>query len=108
MPPASNACRLAACLFLQVSGTKFYYLRNEAALLELALVNYTMQKVGGLWWVWNWVRSPAPAGCVSRRRYQLPTSCKAPPAPSAPGAICGRRDVPDDSSCRWWLRASRP
>lgn len=29
----------------QVSGTKFYYLRNEAALLELALVNYTMHKV---------------------------------------------------------------
>ncbi|KAI7841623.1 hypothetical protein COHA_004793 [Chlorella ohadii] len=28
-----------------VSGAKFYYLRNEAALLELALVNYTMQKV---------------------------------------------------------------
>lgn len=29
---------------MQVSGTKFYYLRNEAALLELALVNYAMQK----------------------------------------------------------------
>lgn len=29
----------------QVSGTKFYYLKNEAALLELALVNYAMQKV---------------------------------------------------------------
>ncbi|PSC75103.1 aspartate aminotransferase [Micractinium conductrix] len=28
-----------------VSGAKFYYLRNEAALLELALVNYTMHKV---------------------------------------------------------------
>lgn len=28
-----------------VSGTKFYYLRKEAALLELALVNYAMQKV---------------------------------------------------------------
>ena len=26
-----------------VSGSKFYYLRNAAALLELALVNYTMQ-----------------------------------------------------------------
>ena len=28
-----------------VSGTKFYYLRKEAALLELALINYAMQKV---------------------------------------------------------------
>lgn len=28
-----------------VSGTKFYYLRREAALLELALTNYAMQKV---------------------------------------------------------------
>jgi hypothetical protein len=28
-----------------VSGAKFYYLRNEAALLELALINYTMHKV---------------------------------------------------------------
>ena len=28
-----------------VSGTKFYYLRKEAALLEMALVNYAMQKV---------------------------------------------------------------
>ncbi|KAL4426351.1 hypothetical protein ABPG77_004645 [Micractinium sp. CCAP 211/92] len=28
-----------------VSGAKFYYLRNEAALLELALINWTMQKV---------------------------------------------------------------
>lgn len=28
-----------------VSGTKFYYLKKEAALLELALVNYTMQKI---------------------------------------------------------------
>jgi seryl-tRNA synthetase len=27
----------------EVSGSKFYYLRNAAALLELALVNYTMQ-----------------------------------------------------------------
>ena len=31
----------------QVSGSKFYYLKNEAALLELALINYTMQKVWG-------------------------------------------------------------
>ena len=28
-----------------VSGSKFYYLRNEAALLELALVSYSMSKV---------------------------------------------------------------
>jgi len=28
-----------------VSGTKFYYLKREAALLELALVNYAMQKI---------------------------------------------------------------
>jgi len=34
-----------ASLNLQVSGAKFYYLRNEAALLELALVNWTMSKV---------------------------------------------------------------
>jgi seryl-tRNA synthetase len=26
-----------------VSGSKFYYLKNAAAMLELALVNYTMQ-----------------------------------------------------------------
>ncbi|KAL4430935.1 hypothetical protein ABPG75_006191 [Micractinium tetrahymenae] len=31
-----------------VSGAKFYYLRNEAALLELALVNWTMQKVAAV------------------------------------------------------------
>lgn len=42
----SVAC-LPACP-PQVSGAKFYYLRNEAALLELALVNYTMQKAGAL------------------------------------------------------------
>ena len=29
----------------QVSGQKFYYLRNAAALLELALVNWAMTKV---------------------------------------------------------------
>ena len=29
----------------QVSGQKFYYLKNEAAMLELALVNWTMQKL---------------------------------------------------------------
>lgn len=28
-----------------VSGSKFYYLRKEAALLEMALVNYAMQKI---------------------------------------------------------------
>ncbi len=28
-----------------MSGSKFYYLRNAAALLELALVNYAMTKV---------------------------------------------------------------
>ncbi|KAL4859468.1 Serine--tRNA ligase [Chlorella vulgaris] len=28
-----------------VSGAKFYYLRNEAALMELALINWTMQRV---------------------------------------------------------------
>lgn len=28
-----------------VAGTKFYYLKREAALLELALVNFTMQRV---------------------------------------------------------------
>ncbi len=29
----------------EVSGSKFYYLKNAAALLELALVNYAMTKV---------------------------------------------------------------
>jgi len=34
----------------EVSGSKFYYLKNAAALLELALVNYAMTKViGGEW-----------------------------------------------------------
>lgn len=28
-----------------VSGSKFYYMRNAAALLEMALVNYAFQKV---------------------------------------------------------------
>lgn len=28
-----------------VSGSKFYYLRNAAALLEMALINYAFQKV---------------------------------------------------------------
>lgn len=28
-----------------VTGSKFYYLRNAAALLEMALVNYAFQKV---------------------------------------------------------------
>ena len=32
-------------LTTQVSGQKFYYLKNEAAMLELALVNWTMQKL---------------------------------------------------------------
>lgn len=32
----------------EVSGSKFYYLKNAAALLELALVNYAMTKVRGL------------------------------------------------------------
>lgn len=38
--PTPNSCRP------QVSGQKFYYLRNAGALLELALVNYAMNKVG--------------------------------------------------------------
>lgn len=32
----------------EVSGSKFYYLKNAAALLELALVNYAMTKVSGV------------------------------------------------------------
>lgn len=34
------------CLLLQVSGQKFYYLRGAGALLELALINYAISKVG--------------------------------------------------------------
>ena len=33
------------CSHCQVSGQKFYYLKNAAALLELALVNWAMTKV---------------------------------------------------------------
>ncbi len=40
IPPLQSLCRP------QVSGQKFYYLRNAGALLELALVNYAMNKVG--------------------------------------------------------------
>jgi seryl-tRNA synthetase len=29
----------------QVSGTKFYYLKNEALLLELALINWTLSQL---------------------------------------------------------------
>lgn len=29
----------------QVSGSKFYYLKNEAVLLEMALVNWTLSEV---------------------------------------------------------------
>jgi seryl-tRNA synthetase len=29
----------------QVSGTKFYYLKNEAVLLELALINWTLSQL---------------------------------------------------------------
>ena len=40
----SSSCSYLVAM-LQVSGQKFYYLRNAAALLELALVNWTMTKV---------------------------------------------------------------
>lgn len=30
---------------LQVSGNKFYYLKNEAVLLEMALISWTLSKV---------------------------------------------------------------
>jgi seryl-tRNA synthetase len=51
--PAAAACLVGLCRphqlaagwlsgWLQVSGSKFYYLRNAAALLELALVNFAM------------------------------------------------------------------
>ncbi len=51
-PPAVTAreggCRVldggGAWVHVQVSGQKFYYLRNAAALLELALVNWAMSK----------------------------------------------------------------
>ncbi len=36
---------VCVCVRAQVSGQKFYYLRNAAALLELALVNYAMTRV---------------------------------------------------------------
>lgn len=32
-------------MLLQVSGSKFYYLKNEAVMLELALVNWAVSKV---------------------------------------------------------------
>lgn len=32
-------------LLLQVSGSKFYYLKNEAVLLEMALINWTLSEV---------------------------------------------------------------
>ena len=37
--------RTARHTHTQVSGQKFYYLRNAGALLELALVNYAFNKV---------------------------------------------------------------
>jgi seryl-tRNA synthetase len=33
---------ISTARMLQVSGTKFYYLENEAVLLELALINLTL------------------------------------------------------------------
>lgn len=33
------------CLAVQVSGSKFYYLKNEAVLLEMALINWTLSEV---------------------------------------------------------------
>lgn len=45
-PQPSHRPPTTTTIFAQVSGAKFYYLRNEAALLELALINWTMQKVG--------------------------------------------------------------
>ena len=33
------------CLLTQVSGSKFYYLKNEAVMLEMALVNWTLSEV---------------------------------------------------------------
>lgn len=43
----------------EVSGSKFYYLKNAAALLELALVNYAMTKARG----WPGARGVACRGC---------------------------------------------
>lgn len=34
-----------SCFSSQVSGSKFYYLKNAAALLEMALIQYTMNKL---------------------------------------------------------------
>lgn len=36
---------LLICLFIQVSGSKFYYLKNEAVMLEMALINWTLSEV---------------------------------------------------------------
>ena len=30
---------------MQVTGTKFYYLKNEGALLEMALINWTLSEL---------------------------------------------------------------
>lgn len=46
----------------EVSGSKFYYLKNAAALLELALVNYAMTKVGG-WGLGEGVWGGGVVGC---------------------------------------------
>lgn len=40
----SNCC-LIHCTCSQVSGSKFYYLKNEAVMLELGLINWTLSEV---------------------------------------------------------------
>lgn len=32
-------------LYVQVSGSKFYYLKNEAVMLEMGLINWTLSEV---------------------------------------------------------------
>lgn len=64
----------------EVSGSKFYYLRNAAALLEMALVNVTMQ-------VWPWpcarpAHAPWRAACLGPTRcdgQKGPDRVDAPP-----------------------------
>jgi hypothetical protein len=41
----SSSVHLLVPILLQVSGSKFYYLRNAAALLELALLNWAYSRV---------------------------------------------------------------
>eukprot|EP00967_Tisochrysis_lutea_P096507 scaffold141386_cov21-Tisochrysis_lutea.AAC.2 len=46
LPARRNCCSCSSQLPAEVTGQKFYYLRNAGALLELALVSWAMARVG--------------------------------------------------------------